>query len=59
MVVRLHTIDGKTKVYETHRGEGGGENGPSKYVTKCGIGMEQQYPNPTKRVITLTVPLMC
>ena len=37
MAVRLHTIDGKTKVYETHRGEGGGENGPSKYVTKCGL----------------------
>jgi len=37
MAVRLHTMDGKTKVYETHRGEGGGEYGPSKYVTKCGM----------------------
>ena len=37
MVVRLHTLDGKTKVYDTYRGEGGGENGPSKYVTKCGM----------------------
>jgi len=37
MAVRLHTFDGKTKVYPTHRGEGGGENGPDKYVTKCGM----------------------
>jgi len=37
MVVSLHTMDGKIKVYETTRGEGGGENGPDKYVTKCGM----------------------
>jgi tetratricopeptide (TPR) repeat protein len=37
MVVRLHTMDGKTKVYDTYRGEGGEENGPTKYVTKCGM----------------------
>lgn len=38
MVVRLRTVDGKIKLYETYRGEGGGENGPpDKYVTKCGM----------------------
>jgi len=37
MVVALRTMDGKVRVYETVRGEGGGENGPDKYITKCGM----------------------
>lgn len=37
MAVRLHTADGKIRVYETHRVEGGGENGPSRYYTGCGL----------------------
>ncbi len=40
MVVALRTMDGKVRVYETARGEGGGENGPSKYITKCGMEWE-------------------
>jgi len=37
MVVALRTMDGKVRLYETVRGEGGGENGPDKYITKCGM----------------------
>lgn len=37
MVVTLRTMDGNVRVYETARGEGGGENGPDKYTTKCGM----------------------
>ena len=37
MVVRLHTMDGKIKVYDTHRLVVGGEYGPYKFVTKCGM----------------------
>lgn len=42
MVVRFHTMDGKIKVYDTHREVGGGENGPDKYVTKCGMEWKRE-----------------
>ena len=37
MVVRLQTAKGETKEYMTTRVEGRGENGPCKYLTKCGL----------------------
>ncbi|MBK7386844.1 MAG: tetratricopeptide repeat protein [Methanothrix sp.] len=45
MVVILRTIDGEVRSYETVRGEGGGEYGPDKYVTKCGMEWKRS-PNP-------------
>lgn len=40
MVVTLRTMDGKVRVYETASEEGGEENGPRKYITKCGMEWE-------------------
>ncbi|MFZ2375900.1 MAG: tetratricopeptide repeat protein [Methanothrix sp.] len=45
MVVILRTIDGEVRSYETVRGEGSGEYGPYKYVTKCGMEWKRS-PNP-------------
>jgi hypothetical protein len=36
MVVRLQTVDGKTKEYQTIQGICGGENNADSYVTRCG-----------------------
>lgn len=37
MVVRLQTTEGETKEYITTQVECSGENGPCKYLTKCGL----------------------
>jgi len=46
MVFTLRTMDGNVRVYETVWEERGGEYGPDKYITKCGMEWKTSPPEP-------------
>ena len=57
MAVRLHTADGKIRVYETHRVEGVEKMGLPDIIPDAGWN-GVKGPSHTRHAITLNVPLM-
>ena len=47
MVVKIQTVDGKIRAYQTVYGIGGGDSGPEKYVTECGMEWKNK-PSPSE-----------
>jgi len=47
MVVKIQTVDGKIRAYQTVYGIGSGDSGPEKYVTECGMEWKNK-PSPSE-----------